>query len=130
MQTTNAANAVTTLGNCTWYYINGLGAYSKIELASATVEIKDDPARYRGAKKIVIRYTKKGCRKIEAIGYSDYKGIVFVDGHNTFDPASAFDASGTSKECFDVAYENDFDRTLAQSGAKIVADYRGFNLKK
>lgn len=130
MQTTNAANAVTNLGKCTWYFINGLGAYSKIELASATVSIVPNPAKHYGAKKIVIRYTKKGGRKIEALGYSDYKGIVFVDGHNTFDPASAFDASGTSRECFDVAYENDFDRMLAQSGAKIIADYRGFNLQK
>lgn len=130
----NTANAATyenaTIGKCTMYWINGIGAYSKAELTSATVEIKDNPAKHYNAKKLVVRSVKKGCRKPDAYGYSDHVGIVLVDGWNTFDPASAFDAAGASKVCFDDGYTSDFDRMLAASGAKIVADYRGLNAQK
>jgi hypothetical protein len=123
MQTTTYENA--TLGKCTMYFINGLGAYSKVELRSANVEIKADPARSYGAKKLVVRSVKKGCRDISASGYSNHMGIVFVDGWGHFDPASAFDAKGTATVDYDRAHG--FDGVLAASGCKVVADYRGFN---
>ena len=125
MKSTAYENA--NLGKCTMYWINGLGAYSKVELSGATVEIKDNPAKSYGAKKLVVRSIKKGCRKPDAYGYSDHMGIVFVDGWNTFDPASAFDANGASKVCFDSEYGTDFDAMLERKNCKVVADYRGFN---
>lgn len=130
----NTANATTyenaTLGKVTMYRIGGLGAYVKTELSSVSVEIKPDSAKRFGEQKLVVRSVKKGCRKPDAYGYSDHVGIVFVDGWNTFDPASAFDTTGASKVCFDDGYASDFDRMLAASGAKIMADYRGFNAQK
>jgi hypothetical protein len=130
MNTTTYENA--TLGKCTMYFINGLGAYSKVELRSASVEIKSNDARSYGAKKLVVRSVKKGCRDTKAIGYSDHMGIVFVEGWGHFDPASAFDASGTATVDFDRS--NDFDAILTDAvktlGYKIVADYRGFNAQK
>jgi hypothetical protein len=126
------ANA--TLGQCTMYFINGLGAYSKIELRSVSIEIKDNPAKHFGAKKLVVRSVKKGCRDVKAIGYSDHMEIIFVEGWGHFDPPSAFDASGTSKACFDPEYANAFDAMLDNAvktlGYKIAADYRGFNAEK
>ena len=129
MNTTQTTYSDSILGKCTMYFIDGLGAYSKIELASAKATIELVPNERFGQKKLVVRSVKKGCRKPDASGYRDHMGIVFVEGWNTFAPALAFDASGESKVCFDEAYSSDFDRALAASGAKIVADYRGFNKK-
>jgi hypothetical protein len=135
MNATQKTYTNVTLGKCTMYFINGLGAYSKIELRSAAVEIRPVEGNFF-AKKLAVTSVRRNCRIAKTCIYneSNHMGFVFVEGWGHFDPPNAFDASKTSKVCFDPEYTNDFDRVLANEirvmGCKIVADYRGFNLGK
>lgn len=112
-------------GRATFYVQGGLGAVVATEVSSWSVEVT--PYAQHAAS-VKLTYTKRGCRKAQAVRYCD-PSLLVVEGWGAPAPPSAYKGDSGSEasrylSC-DPRWQRDFDAVVAAApGLKVLADYR------